>query len=34
MSDFIVTIGPDGSLHLGPRAIPVPTSISEDPRSA
>jgi acetyl esterase/lipase len=32
MLDFTVTTDAEGSLHLGPRVIPVPTSISENAR--
>ena len=32
MLDFTVTTDAEGNLHLGPRVIPVPTSISEAAR--
>jgi hypothetical protein len=32
MLDFTVTTDAEGSLHLGPRVIPIPTSISEAAR--
>jgi monoterpene epsilon-lactone hydrolase len=32
MLDFTVTTDAEGSLHLGPRVIPIPTSISENAR--
>ena len=32
MLDFTVTTDAEGSLHLGPRVIPIPTSISEGAR--
>lgn len=34
MSNITVTTGPDGSLHLGPTVIPLPTTISENARKA